>query len=383
MNSQVFKKRIKGAATHAIVIGVGHYFHLPGGKSRKKFSGAGIMRQLKSPPQSAKAIARWLIEEYKHPKKPLASVSLLVSEAKQSQFTFKDGNQKKIVDVPAATAAEVTTAIREWHALGNEKSDHLLLFFFCGHGIAREPYLSLLLSDFGAVDTAPLDGAFDFRRFRQNMDECAAREQCYFVDACRVGSELLIANDGYAGNPIIQRQGTTNTSGRVRQAPVFYSTLAGADAYAEASEPSLYTKALLETFAGAGAGDEEGPWRVRTVLVHDALSFLVKEESERLQLTQLQIPQSEELSSIHLNVINTPKVPVIVSCDPSTANQIATFRCEGPNYNESREPDKQPWRLQLPTNTYAFHAELTKNNVVKRELLVRPAYRLISLEVES
>lgn len=88
MNAQVFKKRINGAATHAIVIGVGHYLDLPGGKSRKKFAGAGGMRQLKSPPQSAKAMAGWLIEEYKHPKKRLGSVSLLVSEPKQSQFTL-------------------------------------------------------------------------------------------------------------------------------------------------------------------------------------------------------------------------------------------------------------------------------------------------------
>ena len=382
MNSQVFKKRINGAATHAIVIGVGHYPHLPGGKSQKKFANAGGMQQLKSPPQSAKAIARWLIEEYKHPKKPLASVSLLVSEPDQSQFTFKNGNQEKTVDVPPATRAEVETAIREWHELGDQNPDHLLLFFFCGHGIARAPDLALLLADFGAVNTAALDGAFDFRRFRQNMDECAAREQCYFIDACRVGSELLIKNDGFAGNPIIQSQGTTNTSGRFRQAPVFYSTLAGAEAYAQVNKPSLYTLALLEAFSGAGAGDEEGPWRVRTNIMHDALGFLVKDESQRLRLPQLQIPPSDDLTSIELNEIEAPKVPVVVSCEPSTENAKATLRCQGPDYNESRQPNAEPWRLRLPANIYAFHAEFPQNKLVERKLLVRPAFRRISLEVK-
>jgi hypothetical protein len=383
MNSLVFKKKINGAATHALVIGVGHYHHLPGGKSKKKYAGHGGMGQLKSPPMSAKAIARWLIEEYKHPQKPLASVSLLVSEINDAEFAFKKGKTEKTVTVPSATRPEVENAIRDWHALGNQNPDHLLLFFFCGHGIARGTDLALLLADFGAVDNAPLDGAFDFRRLRQNMDECAAREQCYFVDACRVGSGLLIDNDGFAGNPIIQRTGATNNSGRFRQAPVFYSTLAGAEAYAETSKPSLYTLALLEAFAGAGAGDEEGPWRVRTGLLHDALGFLVKEESQRLQLPQLQISPSDDLSSIDLNVVNSPQVPVVVNCLPSSANEKATLRCEGPNYNESRNPHKDPWRLRLPIDTYAFHAELSNTSVAKRELLVRPAFRRVSLEVKS
>jgi hypothetical protein len=378
MNSQVFNKRIRGAATHAIVIGVGQYAHLPGGSARKKFSGAGEMRQLKSPPHSAKAIARWLIEEYRHPKKPLSSLHLLISESKKSEFTFTEGGRKKKVVVAPAVRPELERAIRDWHARGNQNPDNLLLFFFCGHGIARGTDISLLLADFGAVDTAALDGAFDFRRFRQNMDECAAREQCYFVDACRVGSELLIKNDGYAGSPIIQSQGTTNTTGMLRQAPVFYSTLSGALAFAERDKPSVYTTALLEAFSGAGAGDEEGPWRVRTNILHDAVNFLVKDASQRLDLPQLQIAPSDDLSSIDLNVVNTPSVPVIVTCNPATA----TLKCEGQNFKDSRKPNAEPWRLRLPANNYSFHAKIPTGAETKRELLVRPAFRRVSLEVK-
>lgn len=383
MNSIVFKKKVTGAATHAIVIGVGHYQHLPGGKATKKYASPGGMGQLKSPPLSAKAIARWLIEEYNHPQKPLASVSLLVSESRDSEFTFKKGKTEKTVTVPPATRPEVEKAIRAWHELGNKNPDHLLLFFFCGHGIARVPDLSLLLADFGGVDNAPLDGAFDFRRFRQNMDECAAREQCYFIDACRVGSELLIGNDGFAGNPIIHRTGATNNSGRVRHAPVFYSTLAGAEAYAEPNKPSLYTLALLEAFAGAGADDEDGPWRVGTSDLLKSLDFLVREESNRLKLPQLQISSSDDLSVIQLNVVDSPKVPVVVNCHPASANEKATLRCEGPNLNESRNPQKDPWILRLPIDTYVFHAELPPNIKIKGEFSVRPTHKRINLEVKS
>ena len=383
MTSLVFRKKVNGPATHAIVIGVGHYLHLPGGKAKKKYSQPVGMGQLKSPPISAKAIARWLIEEYEHPEKPLASVSLLVSETNDSGFTFNKGKTEKTVAVPLATFPEVEKAIREWHELGNQDPNHLLLFFFCGHGIGRGTDLALLLADFGAVDNAPLNGAFDFRRFRQNMDECAAREQCYFVDACRVGSELLINNNGFAGNPIIHQVGTTNTSGRFRQAPVFHSTLSGAQAYAEPGKPSLYTLALLDAFAGAGAGEEEGPWQVRTNLVHDVLNFLVKEESQRLSLPELQISATDDLSNILLNVVKKPLVPVIVNCKPSSATAKAMLRCEGPDFNESRKPHKDPWRLSLPINTYDFHAELGNTTVSKSQVSVEPRYRRVSLEVKS
>jgi hypothetical protein len=77
MGATVYSRRFNGAATHAIVIGVGHYPHLPGGKGRPKFRAHGGMGQLKSPPESARVIARWLIENYAHPDKPLATVSLL------------------------------------------------------------------------------------------------------------------------------------------------------------------------------------------------------------------------------------------------------------------------------------------------------------------
>jgi hypothetical protein len=293
-------KNITGAATHAVVIGVGHYPHLPGGKSRNKFVNPSGMGQLKSPPESARAIARWLIEEYQHPTKPLASVELLLSDATSPEFKYKVNNKnEKFVTAPA-TMPKVQEAIAAWQARGNNNPDHLLLFFFCGHGISLLPDLALLIEDFGQNPLAPLDGAIDFRRFRQGMDECAAREQCYFVDACRVGSDLLIRNNGFAGRPVIQSTGDLNTSGRLRQAPVFYSTLAGAPAYAKPGEPSLFTTALLEGLAGAGCGDEQGPWQVRTNLLHDALNFIMRDASQRLAVPQVQINPSDDLSSIEL-----------------------------------------------------------------------------------
>ncbi len=380
MSAVVYQKQVNGLATHAIVIGVGHYPHLPGG-GKKKFANAEGMGQLKSPPVSARAIANWLIESYNHPDKPLASLSLLLSDSKDAKFKYTVDKKKKTVAVKEATMAEVKPAITEWRSLGHQNAGHLLLFFFCGHGIALGPELSLLLSDFGASDVAPLDGAIDFRRFRQGMDECAAREQCYFVDACRVGSELLIKNTGFAGQPIIQSAGMVNNTGKLRQAPVFYSTLSGAQAYAKPGKPSVYTEALLEAFAGAGSGDEEGEWRVRTNLLHDALGFMIIDASEQLKVPQLQIAPSDDLSSINLNVIDNPRVPVIVSCKPKEANKEATLSCEGAQLKMKRKPGEDPWRLRLPADTYDFAAKLKDKDVKKPQYTIRPTFRRVNLDV--
>ena len=73
-------------ATHAFVIGVGHYPHLVGGGAAL-FPGHMKMGQLSSPPASARAFASWLSEHHNNPDRPLGSVALLVSDSAQNTFT--------------------------------------------------------------------------------------------------------------------------------------------------------------------------------------------------------------------------------------------------------------------------------------------------------
>lgn len=382
MPGLIHQRSLKGPATHAIVIAVGEYPHLPGGKAKVKFANAHGMRQLTSPPHSGRAIARWLLEEYRHPSKPLASLSLLISDPAGADFTYNSDGKSKTVACAPANMMDVESAVKEWRALGNSDPEHLLLFFFCGHGIACEPYLALLLSDFGAESEAPLAGALDFRRFRQNMIECAAREQCYFIDACRVGLPLMDENDGFAGNPIVHRTGGSSLSGRVRQAPVLYSTLAGEQAYSRPGKPSIFTSALIETFSGAGSGDEEGPWRVRTNLVHDALGFLIRDASQRHKLASLQIPSAEDLSNIALNEIAAPKVSVVITCAPEEVNSRATLLCRNATLSMRRRPAKTPWRLQLPVGIYDVAARVKTKEFPKQGCIVRPPFRHVRLDTE-
>jgi len=388
VDATVYSKKVNGPATHAIVIGVGHYPHLPGVKGKPKLANPGGMGQLKSPPVSARAIARWLIEEYRHPAKPLATVSLLLSDAQGRKFEFQSAGKKTNAQAAPATMAEVQEAVTVWHSRGNAKAEHLLLFFFCGHGIAAAPDLSLLLADFGAKPIAPLDGAVDFRLLRQNMDECKAREQIYFVDACRVGSDLLIRNSGFAGMPIIQKTGALNATGLNRQAPAFYSTLADAPAYAKPGKPSLFTEALLEGLQGAGCDERPaGHWQVQTNLLHNALNQLMIDASKRLNLAQRQINPTDDLTLIKLNAVATPRVPVAVGCAPADANAVATLTCANGAFNSKRAPDKtgQTWKLTVPVGEYDFAAsfKVASFKPLTKRSLIRPSFPEIELEVKK
>lgn len=366
MTATVFSKKVKGPATHAIVIGVGHYAYLPGGGGGHVVENSEDMSQLSSPPQSARELARWLIEHYESPTRPLASVRLLIAEKKSPPFSFVLPNkQKKSVMVTAATMPAAEDAILEWEALGHADPGNLLLFYFCGHGLAAGTELALLTSDFGKNPKQKLKGALDFRKFHLIMGDTAARNQCYFVDACRVGSPFLIQSAGYAGNPVVQpKPPAPNPNGELRISPIFYSTLAEARAYARPGKVSLFTEALLDSFAGAGSGDESGPWQVEVTMVQRALGKLMKQAGKILKMPQGQIPATGgDFAEVTLNTLTRPIVPVFVEVEPPNWHAQALLRCEDAAEKRTRAPRPEPWRLSVPAGKYSFFADLAANNV--------------------
>ena len=363
MAATVYSKKVNGPATHALLIGVGHYPHLPGGSGKHKFANDDGMGQLASPPESARAVARWLIENYDSPNRPLSSVMLLTSEKKAENFEYVLAGKKKTVPVAPAEMPAIEQAILAWRNLGDKNVSNLLIFYFCGHGIAAGTELALLLSDFGAKDLQPLNGAIDFRKLHSNMDECAARNQCYFIDACRVGSDLLERNDGFAGNPVVQATGNmTNPNGDLRIAPIFYSTLANAEAYAKVGDVSVFTKALLDCFKGAGSGDETGPWEVQATMLQRALGKLMLQASHTLKMPQAQIAASDSFAELTLNTLASPIVPVFVEVVPAEAHAKALLRCEGA-VKDKRPPKPEPWRLSVPVGKYSFFADFKSGNL--------------------
>jgi hypothetical protein len=380
----ICEEEIAGPATHAIVIGVGAYVHLPGGDG-EAFPDHGGLGQLTSPPHSARAFATWLLRDYTNPGKPLASLDLLVSDSESSQFTLPNGDVK---EVERASYDRVKPAIRAWKGRGDESRDHFLIFFFCGHGVARGLVTSLLLDDFGELHDHPLEHAIDFRELHSGMDRCAARQQWYLIDACRKASPALIERyNNYAGDPIWPGSATHSVHGP-RSAPIYYSTVPGSGAYGRTGEPSVFTEALLKALEGAGSNDLEGDWRVSTDWLYLGIRYVLRRalgEGEGLE----QVSQVDGLVPFVLHYIDgRPLVPVTIGCQPAEANGAAdlTYSDPGGSNPIRREPiEPSEWDVDIEEGKYVFSARFAggryHDNRVERH--VRPPYRRVPIEVSD
>jgi Caspase domain len=376
----VHRAAVDGAATHALVLGVGNYPHLLGGSAALSPDHDG-MGQLTSPPVSAREVAKWLVEHLTDPTKPLATVALLLSEGRRRPFR----NPKTGRDVPieAATLANAKEALNEWKARGDENDKHRLLFYFCGHGIARGPEVSLLLADFGRNANNPLDGAIDFTRCHTGMESCKAREQCYFVDACRANSETTLGANGYMGDPIVlPRAGDLPIPAPPpRKAPVYYSTVAGQDAFGRPRKPSPFTDALLEGLKGAGSDDSEGDWRVDTTMLKRAIDHFMEVSDEGT----VQVPATNDLTSFFLHYLDGfPEAAVHVRCEPDDATAAAAFTCrEGRKLVARRRPKPGEWNVRLPVGSYEFAVQFASGPYAstRENVYVRPIYRKVPLKV--
>ena len=312
-NGVIEERAVGGPATHAIVIGVGAYPHLPGGGGAPVPQPEG-MTQLTSPPISARKFAEWLILKHNVPARPLATVALLLSEARPKPFV----NPRTGVSTPVevATIGNIGSALESWRAKGDALPDQRLIFYFCGHGMGKGTDTALLAADYGASTLAPLNAAIDFRKFLAGMQLSAAAEQVYFVDACRVHSGSLLNADGYNGQPIFQPNLSLPQNPNLR-APVFYASLQGTPAYGYPRRPSLYTEALLHGLDGAGANDDESDWRVTSLDLMKSLEFDLDRPMKRLG--RASVPNADNALPIELHYLPagiTPSGAAILQCEP-------------------------------------------------------------------
>lgn len=369
---------ISGPATHLLVIAVGAYPHLIGGSEATTPDHDG-MRQLTSPPYSARALVNWFLgEPYHNPDKPLGSIAMLLSENNAQPYTHPRATNPKAV--ASATMANVRDAITEWKERGNSHPDNLMLFYFCGHGIAQGPDVALLCEDYGADQDAPLTAAINFTAFHQGMDRCKAAYQCFFIDACRTSSDTLIESYGFAGMPIVQPKKNARRGLAPRQAPVFYSTLAGEAAYGSLNQPSPFTQALIDAFKGTGASDRDGSWRIYTTELNTAVGTAVSSQGR-----QVQYPTTGNLTSFVLHHLTKPPVvPVTVGCRPKENNQVSTllYRQNGVDVDQ-RPPAPDDWKVQVKTGSYQFVAVTPTGEIPSnpQDRWVGPPYRIVEIAI--
>jgi hypothetical protein len=322
------------------------------------------------------------MSEFSQPNKPLASVALLLSEAAPSPFVDPNNSNNSVV-VAEADSSNVRLAIQHLFRRGDENADNLLVFYFCGHGIAAGTDTALLLADYGANDLNALDGAIDFRRFRLGMARSKASEQCFFVDACRSSTDTLIEAIGHAGQVVIGG-GQRDFDLPPRRAPVFYAAHNGFKAFAVPGKPTIFTDALLKALRDLAADDEMGDWRVSTNRIQIAVEHVAERQS--LKIKKRQVPTADDVSNIHLNFLaRAPQALVYVISDPpdALASASLTYRPAGgtPVSAPPEGHNGTEWALQLPSGSYEFTVTFGTKPPRVISNSVRPAFRVVTAKV--
>ncbi|MCP3669802.1 MAG: caspase family protein [Gammaproteobacteria bacterium] len=365
-------------ATHVLLVGVGNYPHLNDGDGNLAVE-HGEMGQLSSPPVSAYAIADWFLDKFNNPAKPLASVSLLVSGKEIQPY------QNARLDAPvmpvAATYPNLKAAVDEWYLLCDGSEGNLAMFWFCGHGVARGMVgPSLLLEDYGASKITPMDGAVDFSMFHRGMNRCAARQQCFFIDACREVSEVVL-NTSADGQVLVQ-DSTNRPYTDGRDFRVYYAAIEGAAAYGRKNNTSHFTEELIRGLNGCGSHNmlDNDKWWVSTGRLQEWLHWgLMKRPGKP------KVPAGELQGAFEFHLLSaTPMTPFYVGCDPNNDNDAATLSCKADgNVIATRAPAPKEWLVEVPSCVlYDFEATDGVRRAEVKARYAMPPYINVPLRME-
>jgi len=345
--------------THALVIGVGDYPHLRGGKLFAHMPAANTLGlgQLTSSTVSAKAFATWLAEEYTNPRAPLGTVDMLLSP----------------------TFAEVRAHFAAWDARCDRHRDGVAMFYYCGHGIQKDVTL-LLPSDFGADPNIAFAEAIDFTTTWHGMALTKAKTQLSFLDCCR---EEPIEALEVIGNPRELKSGRRGARLFDRDAPILRAASIGQRAHGPSGETSFFTTELIRCLRGFAADrrTRNKRWTVttaslRTAVMH-AMGRVLVNATERATCT------SDGLSNFtsDLHEIDRANVFASIGCLPPARLPSVTLRVDGPETHE-RPPAPEPWELELSEGRYDVCGDLIEDGARVRDsdVPVLPPYFCWDLE---
>ena len=374
-DSLIEDRQVQGPQSHVLLIGVGHYPHFRDGDAPSGADDYG-MKQLTSPVHSAREMADWFIQHYQHPTAPLGTVRLLVSEKGNDHYDHPASGRSVCA---RADFNHVRDAIRAWKLAGDEHVDNVLIFYFSGHGVADGARTVLILDDYGEDDQAPLDGALDFSQVHRAMAHCQARTQCYFIDACRVAGEDLIDGANVGKGTVIKNDPDASIGLPPVRAPIFYSTVSGAEAFGREGQMSVFTEAVIVGLNGAASDDVSGTWRVDCSQMLRLIRHYLQRAEERGESLE-QINASENMVDFELNIPPEDfRVPVVIGCQNKDDNEEMVLHWQGHGRSDARlTPVKEHWDVLLDREEYEFKAVPANGGTVKIERrTVRPPYRVV------
>jgi Caspase domain len=293
--SLVFNDDAKRAGTHVLLIGIGDYPWLEDGiafVAADHEENAMGMGQLSAPPISMRAMANWFLSEFDNPDRPLASLSLLLSEAEDSHYAHPRATGGTDA-LPRGTIDDVRAAVAAWIKRASLRRDNALVFGFCGHGLqSGNPVL--LCRDYGKDPLGRFQGAIDFEQFRIALSTMLPDTQLVFVDACRTpdpdDSQLGAATPG---NPLIDMQSLSKRDNSPALQSVHFATSLYTPAWGRPDSPSLFTGAVLKALGG-GAAEHTADWWVTTGRLQTVLSTYLQRISASEGVIQRPAAQSQD-----------------------------------------------------------------------------------------
>lgn len=231
---------------HVLLIGVSDYRFLPTADDPPG-EGLHALKQLRSSSLSAVALGRKIeaLDAEGRLVRPLATVRL--AHAPSPEEIAKDAALATMGGAPA-NRADIAKALKAWREDLATSKDHQALFYFCGHGIRRSFEESILLAaDFLDPDVPKLFNSFRLSNVRNGLVPGQsfpdiAREQFYFVDACREKPDALDTLDSTETPKIFDAElGGLDD----RRAPVFFATMTGGLAAGLPARPTFFADALI------------------------------------------------------------------------------------------------------------------------------------------
>jgi hypothetical protein len=349
-----------GARTHALVIGLSAYDHLPKEQGEPDPPDRTLfgLAQLESGAASALHVARWLADEYRHPDAPLATVRLHMAPS-QRELDEVDGMKAAAAKAGRAAKGAVEKALTSWFRDCAKDPGNVAILYIAGHGIelSKDEGGIVLLADFDGKSPRILDKAMDTGNVRRAMaGKTMARTQFYFVDACRVRPEEVLGVKLTAGIQMDEPGADPPTS-----SPIFFGASSGTLALGRRGKGTLFSEALVECLELlALTPDDQGGWRVTDTSLVARLGARVSDLATAVGLDQRTTTGGQFQGATLHRPAKPPSVSVRIDVDPAGARGCA-FASVGPTQADlivKDHPLEPPGEVVVPAGLYLVQVDI-------------------------
>jgi hypothetical protein len=307
------------AVTHAFVVGVSHYPFADGPEATADGESFGITN-LTGAAKSASDIAAWLLNEYRNPDAPLASVRVLLSPTDGEELDERVA--RELAGPSPATRDSVVSEFDEFRQACRENPDNIAFVYFAGHGIQlNKRGAVVLLHDFGVMGKGnKLYGSIDVAGCRDAMDETGnAHHQIWFSDACRQFPEIARKFETLAG-AYTADEGV----GQVDASPLFLASSSRESAFGAVGGTTILSDALLEALradAAVGPTNDCDDWHVSTTALIRTLqgkvdAILAGREEQTIDIT------GRVREMVAHRFAKPPHVDIVVNLLPADASPV-------------------------------------------------------------